>query len=99
MGWIEGRRGWLGNISSSKFSNRRWLQSYIRWLEEQDKVNYAVSEREDRVKDFDKVDKDVRLYWDVLGCNWAEKGCNRLYWAVLSCTELYWVVVGCTWLY
>ena len=33
VGWIEWRRGWLGNISSSKFSNRRWLQSYIRWSE------------------------------------------------------------------
>ena len=32
----------------------------------QDKVKYAVSEREDR---FDNVNKDDWLYWDVLGCN------------------------------
>ena len=54
----------------------------------QDKVNYAVSEREDRLTDVATI-KDNELYWDVLGCNWATLSSNRLYWAVLSCTGLY----------
>ena len=39
-------------------------------MNKQDKVNYAVSEREDRGNRFDNVNKDNGLYWDVLGCNW-----------------------------
>ena len=38
----------------------------------QDKVNYAVSERQGNR--FDNVNKDDKLYLDVLGCNWAATG-------------------------
>ena len=41
---------------------------------QQDKVNYAVSEREDRVTDLTTFNKDDGLYSDVLGCNWAATG-------------------------
>ena len=86
---MEWYRGWLGNISSSKFSNRRWLQSYIRWLEEQDKVNYAVSEMEVRVTDLTTITR-------MTGCAWMYWAATGLYWAVLGCTGLYWTALGCT---
>ena len=55
-------------------------------LKEQDKVNYAVSEREDRVTGASTL---TRLYWAVLSC-------IGLCWAVLGCTGLYRAVLGCT---
>ena len=45
----------------------------------QDKVNYAVSEREDNCNRFDNVNKDYGLYWDVLGCDWDLLSCNGVY--------------------
>ena len=47
-------------------------------------------------KRFDNVNKDDRLYWDVVGCNWAITGCTRLYLAIVGCTGLYWAVLGCS---
>ena len=51
----------------------------------------------------DDINKDDRLYWDVLGWNWtanelywAVMGCTGLHWAVLSFTGLYWAVLGCS---
>ena len=44
---------------------------------------------------FDNVNKDDRLYWDVLGC-------SALSWAVLRSTGLYWAVLessGPDWLH
>ena len=40
----------------------------------QDKVNYVVSEREDKGNRCDDVNKDDGLHWEVLGCNWAANG-------------------------
>ena len=48
-------------------------------LKKQDKVNYAVSEREDGVTG---VTKFTRM-----------AGCTRLYRAVLYCTKLYWALL------
>ena len=76
---------------------------------EQDKVNYAVSEREDIVTDLTMLTRmtgctgmfwaATGLYWDVLGCNWAVLSCTELFWAVQGCTGLFWTVLGCTGLY
>ena len=52
---------------------------------QQDKVNYAVSEKENGVR--------------VLGCNLAVVGCTELYWTVLDCFGLYWAVLDCSQLY
>ena len=57
---------------------------------QQDKVNYAVSEREDRVTDVTPLTRMTA----VLGYNWAVLSSNRLYCAVLSCTGLYWAALG-----
>ena len=48
-------------------------------IKKQDKVNYAVSEREDGVTG---VTKFTRM-----------AGCTRLYRAVLYCTKLYWALL------
>ena len=49
---------------------------------QQDKVNYAVSEREHRVTDVTTL---MRM-----------TGCSGMYWAVLDCTWLWWAIMGCT---
>ena len=73
--------------------------------QEQDKVNYAVSEREDRVTGVTTLTRMtgcIGMYWAVLGCTglfWAVWGCTELYWDVLGCTGLCWTVLGCIWLY
>ena len=61
----------------------------------QDKVNYAVSEREDRDNGEDDVNEDGRLQRNLLGCNCAALSCTGLYWNVLGCTGLYWAVLSC----
>ena len=76
----------------------------------QDKVNCAVSEREDRVTDVMTLTRMTgctglqlgctelyELYWAVLtGLYWDVLGFTWLYLAVLACTGLYWDVLGCT---
>ena len=39
-----------------------------------DKVNYAVSEKEDGGYGCDDVNMDDGPYWDILDCNWAVLG-------------------------
>ena len=61
-------------------------------LQTKDKVNYAISEREDRVTDVTMLKRMIGcsgLYWAVLGCN-----CNGLKWAFKNYTGLYWVAMG-----
>ena len=41
---------------------------------QQDGANYTVSEKK-WVYGFDDVNEDDRLYWAVLGCNWAVLNC------------------------
>ena len=75
----------------------------------QDKVNSAVSEREDRVTDLTTLTRMtgcIGMFWAATGLyraamvcsrfNWAVLSCTGLWWAVLWCTRLYWAVVGCT---
>ena len=77
-------------------------------VDEQDKVKYAVSEKEDGVRG-ETILKMMMgctglpgctgLYWVVLGCtglHWAVLGCTRVYWAELGCTGLYWAELGCS---
>ena len=77
---------------------------------EEYKVNYAISERQDRITDATTLTRMVGcnemycaatvlcftgLYWNMLGC-------TGQYWTVLSCrgsSELYWDVLGCSGLY
>ena len=57
----------------------------------QDKVNYAVSEKEHRVTDLTTLTRMTGctgMFWAATGLYWAAMGCNRLYWAVLSSTGL-----------
>ena len=61
----------------------------------QDKVNYAVSEREDGVMSLTTLTRMTGcagMYWDVFGS--AGLSCTGLYWTVLGSTGLYWVVLG-----
>ena len=52
---------------------------------EQDKVNYSVSEREDRVTDLTTLTRMTA----VLGCSGLQLGCTELQWGVIDCTGLY----------
>ena len=59
-------------------------------IKEQDKVNYAVSEKENGVK-VRQFNEDGGLYWDVLACSglfWTKLGSIGLYRAVLDSTGL-----------
>ena len=81
------------------------------YIYQQDKVNYAVSEKDMGLRWYN-VNEDDGLYWPVLACSgllWTELGSTWLYraiqgstglcWALMDCTGLYWVVLGCTGLY
>ena len=84
----------------------------VKKLSKQDKVNYAVSEKDHRATDLTTLTRMTgctRMFWAATGLLGAAMGCNRLYWAILSstgllwavlcCTLLYWAVLGCTRLY
>ena len=110
-------RGKTDRQENGKEKMRLSLRSFGSWKNniEQDKVNYAVSEMEDRVTDVTTIKgwravlECTGLYWTVLGCTglyWAVLGCARLYlalvemkWAVLYFTGLFWTGLGCTELY
>ena len=65
----------------------------------QDKVNYAVSEREDRVTGATTLTRMAGYICAVLSCTrlyWALLGCSELYGAVLSYVRKYWAVLDCT---
>ena len=61
-------------------------------VDEQDKVKYAVSEREDGVRG----ETILKMMMGCTGLYRAVLGCTGLYWAVLDCIGLYWAVLGCT---
>ena len=66
------------------------VHKYATKLCVQDKVKYAVSEREVRVTDLTMLTMMKGcsgLYWTVVGC----KGCTGLYWAVLGYSVCRWV--------
>ena len=73
--------------------------------DKQDKVNYAVSEREDMVTGATTLTRMagcIGMYWAVLGCTglfWAVWGCTELYWDTVGYIGLCWAVLGCTGLY
>ena len=56
---------------------------------EQDKVNYAVSQREDRVTDLTTLTRmtgSTGMFWAATG---LQLGCTELQWGVIVCTGLY----------
>ena len=72
-------------------------------VDEQDKVKYAVSEKESGVKvgqckwGWWAVRECTGLHWTILGCTglqWSALDCTVLYWPVLFRTGLYWAVLG-----
>ena len=68
---------------------------------QQDKVNYAVSEREDRetgATTLTRMAGCTGMYWAATVLCWAVLGSTGMYWAVLGCTGLNWTVLVCTWL-
>ena len=50
----------------------------------QDKVNYAVSEKEHRVTNLTTLTRMTA----VLGCSGLQLGCTELQWGVIDCTGL-----------
>ena len=57
-------------------------------MKQQDKVKYAVSEREDRVTDLTTLTRMTSctgMYW---AANGLQMGCTELWWGVLGFTEL-----------
>ena len=76
-----------------------YVSSNIKYWIKQDKVNYAVSDREDRVTGATMLTRMAgcnRMYWAATVLCWAVLGVTGMYWAVLGCTELFWAVWGCT---
>ena len=61
-------------------------------VDEQDKVKYAVSEKEDGVRG----ETILKMMMGCTGMYWAVLGCTGLYWAALGCTRVYWNELGCT---
>ena len=65
-----------------------WLPSLgSRKVTKQDKVNYAVSEREYRVTDLTMLAR-VTSCTGML-CSGLQLGCTELQWGVIDCTGLY----------
>ena len=56
---------------------------------EQDKVNYAVSEREDRVTDLTTLTRMTGCTGMFLAATRLQLGCTELQWGVIDCTGLY----------
>ena len=56
---------------------------------EEYKVNYAISERQDRITDATTLTR-------MVGCNEMCCNCAVLHWAVLEYAGLYWAVLDCS---
>ena len=83
--------------------------SYLKFKSKQDKANYAVSEREDRVTGPTTLTRMAgcnEMYWAATVLCLAVRGFTRMYWAatvlcraVLGCTGMYLAVLGCNGLF
>ena len=69
----------------------RIYESLLIGSELQDKVNYVVSEREDRVTGATMLTRMA----GCKKCTGLQLCCAELYWDVLGCTGLYWTVPSC----
>ena len=88
------RRFWLNSCGTQFLDLGFWVHFKIEKNQKQDKVNYAVSEKENGVK----VILCQRGWWAVLACTglqWTPLDQIGLYWAVRESTGLYRALLGC----